>query len=155
MEDVNEYYLHPGYIFFSEEKYQITTILGSCVAVCIWDKKKKIGGMNHYIYSIDINKKMNSKYGDNSIKILLNFFKKAGSEFKDLEASIIGGAENPSLSSKIGEENINIAEKILGNNKINVVYKKTGGEKGRKVIFNNYSGKCEARDLGEKIKRLR
>lgn len=148
-EEVKEYYLHPGYIFFSEEKYIIKTILGSCVALCIWDKRKKIGGMNHYIYSYDTEKKRNCKYGENSIRKLLNFFKESGSKAIDLEAYIVGGAENPKLSSKIGDNNVKLAIEMMEKYKIEVVDMKTGGNKGRKVLFENYNGVCKVRKIGE------
>ncbi len=45
----NNFHLQPGEIFVSGNGTSITTLLGSCVAVCLWDEKKKIGGMNHVI----------------------------------------------------------------------------------------------------------
>src|SRR3972149_9955326 len=42
-------YLPPGQLFASAERAAVSTILGSCVAVCLWDPILKIGGINHYL----------------------------------------------------------------------------------------------------------
>src|SRR4051812_50134949 len=42
-------YLLPGELHASAEQTQVTTILGSCVSVCLWDQKLRIGGMNHFL----------------------------------------------------------------------------------------------------------
>ncbi|HON11080.1 MAG TPA: chemotaxis protein CheD, partial [Chitinispirillaceae bacterium] len=46
------YYLHPGYIYISRQQETIQTVLGSCVAVCLWDQSQKCGGMNHFLYPV-------------------------------------------------------------------------------------------------------
>ncbi|MBF0165687.1 MAG: chemotaxis protein CheD, partial [Magnetococcales bacterium] len=38
----------PGALFAQNGAYVITTVLGSCIAVCLWDRMRKEGGMNHY-----------------------------------------------------------------------------------------------------------
>ena len=42
-------YLLPGNLHVSTEPCQITTILGSCVSICLWDKRRRAGGMNHFL----------------------------------------------------------------------------------------------------------
>ena len=39
----------PGEYFVSSEDLVIMTVLGSCIAACIWDGKMRIGGMNHFM----------------------------------------------------------------------------------------------------------
>src|SRR5580658_7959559 len=43
------HFLYPGQVFATREPIVISTILGSCAAVCLWDRQKKAGGMNHYL----------------------------------------------------------------------------------------------------------
>ena len=43
------HFLYPGQVFVTREPIVISTILGSCAAVCLWDRHKKAGGMNHYL----------------------------------------------------------------------------------------------------------
>ncbi len=45
----NTHYLHPGNLFAHRTPHIVTTILGSCVAVCLWDPINNIGGINHYM----------------------------------------------------------------------------------------------------------
>ncbi len=45
-----KYFLEPGYIFMTKKPTVISTVLGSSVAVCIFDPKRKIGGMNHFLF---------------------------------------------------------------------------------------------------------
>jgi chemotaxis protein CheD len=42
-------YLAPGLLYASAGAAQVTTILGSCVAVCLWDSEGRVGGMNHFL----------------------------------------------------------------------------------------------------------
>ena len=46
-EQVNEIYLQPGEYFWGGQNNRVKTLLGSCVAICIWHPKLKIGGMSH------------------------------------------------------------------------------------------------------------
>ncbi|HRI89177.1 MAG TPA: chemotaxis protein CheD, partial [Candidatus Hydrogenedentes bacterium] len=43
------YHVEPGYVYFSEKAMTLRAVVGSCVAVCLWDRKSKVGGMNHFI----------------------------------------------------------------------------------------------------------
>jgi hypothetical protein len=43
---VSRYYLHTGQVFATDEPYAVTTILGSCVAVCLWDDRSQVAGRN-------------------------------------------------------------------------------------------------------------
>lgn len=137
---IENYYLNTGAIFVSGQEYLVSTVLGSCVSVCIWDSRGNAGGMNHYIYSNAKNGVRNSKYGDISINHMLNLLFKMGAIRNNLKAHIVGGGQNPNLTSNIGEENIAIAEEILRRNRITIVTRDIGGQTGRKVIFNNISG---------------
>jgi chemotaxis protein CheD len=49
METNNSHFLYPAALFASSQPYVINTILGSCVAVCLWDPVYKVGGMAHYM----------------------------------------------------------------------------------------------------------
>ncbi len=142
MENGN-YLLQPGYIYVPEKALSISTVIGSGVAVCIFNKKARIGGMNHFqLPFMSTNGKTTAIYGNIAtitlIKMMLTF--ESGTrttKVKNLEAQIFGGAYNPDNSDKdVGKENIEIARKILNQNKIAIISEDTGGKKGRKVVFN-------------------
>jgi len=135
-----KYYLMPGYIFVSEKPFLIQTVLGSCVSVCIWDAVNHFGGMNHYIFSKPFRNEMNGKFGTVSIQHMLKLVYSMGSSTKDLRAHILGGGHKKFSDPSIGENNWKVAEEILGREGVTILTRDTGGETGRKVIFNNRSG---------------
>ena len=49
VDGAKRFYLHPGRLLVSTEPAAVTTILGSCVSVCLWDESRGIGGMNHHL----------------------------------------------------------------------------------------------------------
>lgn len=137
---MQKYYLQPGYIFVSEQPHYIHTVLGSCISVCLWDNVKKYGGMNHFIYARPFGSENNTKFGTVSTRHLLNLMFENGSLAYNLRAHIIGGGYSVFAGPSIGEENISVAKEILGRNGIQVVTNDTGGQTGRKVVFNNCTG---------------
>jgi len=133
-----DYFIEPGYILVAARPAIISGVLGSCVAVCLHDRKRKVGGMNHFLYPfIDDRRKATAVYGNVSTLALIRMMLSDGSRPKHLEAQIIGGAHNPAVSPKnIGRENILMARKVLIRHRIGVTSEDVGGEKGRKVVFN-------------------
>ncbi len=138
----NNYFLQPGFIFLPSKTTDISTVLGSCVSVCIYDRKRKTGGMNHFQFPfVKKKQKATAIFGNVSTYALINMLINDGAEIGDLEAQIFGGAFNPEICPQnIGEDNIRIAKKILTKKNIRVVSVDAGGEKGRKIIFNTTSG---------------
>lgn len=132
------YFLQPGYIFMPDQSISISTVIGSGVSVCIYDKKIQIGGMNHFQLPYMATKgKTTALYGNIATIALIKMMLAHGSKRKHLEAQIFGGAYNPKKNDKdIGRENIKIARNILLKSKISIISKDVGGEKGRKVVFN-------------------
>ncbi len=132
------YLLLPGYIFLATKPAVISGVFGSCVSVCLYDRKRKTGGMNHFQFPyIKEKDQATAVYGNAATLMLIRMMLDSGSELKHLEAQILGGAYNPLISPKdIGMENIMIARKILAKKGIHIVSEDVGGEKGRKLVFN-------------------
>ena len=133
-----DYFLEPGHILLAATPTIISTVLGSCVSICIYDKKQKVGGINHFQYPYTRKKKESTaKYGNVAAITLIRMMVNNGSKIKNLEAQLFGGALNREISStSIGLENIIIARKILAKERIRIVSEDVGGEKGRKIVFN-------------------
>ena len=73
MEEFGKHYLYPGALFINKRAYYVTTILGSCVAVCIYDRRLKIGGINHYLLPLWNGDGLPSpKFGNIAIKQLIS-----------------------------------------------------------------------------------
>ncbi len=135
-----KYFLEPGYIFLATQPAVISGVLGSCVAVCIYDARRKIGGMNHFRYPVTRNKaEATALYGNVATLTLIRMMRNEGSKIKHLKAQIIGGAYNPEISSQnIGRENIHIARQVLRQHRVAVISEDVGGQQGRKVVFNTH-----------------
>jgi len=148
--DVPKHFLYPGQIFVSREPVVITTILGSCAALCLWDSRKKIGGMNHYLLPEGTDDGPNRlRYGNVANPALLNELSALGCEIKNLQAKIFGGssafAVNPLQS--VGTRNAQLAEEFLRGAGIRLVAKDVSGKHGRKLIFQTQDGVTLIRDF--------
>ena len=138
-----KYYLKPGYIYFSSEGHIVETVLGSCVSVCLFDNKKKLGIMTHYIYAFHREDERKGITGSVALPFALNLMMEKGAQKKDIEAHVIGGGKNPKLSDKIGKENSEYALEFLKKNKIIIKTIDVGMEKSRKVFFNTKTGEVK------------
>jgi len=147
-----KHFLYPGALFLNTEPYLITTILGSCVAICLYDKVLKIGGMNHYMLPLWNGQGLASpRYGNIAIKKLLDNMESMGSSRSNIKAKVFGGAEIISTSISqfmIGDRNIIIAKDILNEEKIQIVASSVGGKLGRKIIFDTYTGEVRQKFVG-------
>jgi len=132
------YLLRPGYIFLPTQSISISTVIGSGVSVCIYNKKKRIGGMNHFqLPYIATKGKTTALYGNIATTELIKMMLAHDSQRQYLEAQIFGGAYNSKKNDQdIGKENIEIARTILFKSRIPIISEDTGGGKGRKIVFN-------------------
>ena len=144
MPEYGKHYLYPGALFANKQPHYITTILGSCVAVCIYDTHRQFGGMNHFLLPLWNGEGLPSpKFGNIAIKQLISKMKYLGSREDDLVAKLFGGAAVLNTKQEvffIGERNIKIANEILRETGIKIVAESTGGKLGRKIIFNTLNG---------------
>ncbi len=131
-------------MFASAQPAEVTTILGSCVAVCLWDRYLGIGGINHYMLPTWNGMELASpKYGNIAIERLVEKMIQIGCPKKNLVAKVFGGGEVISVSSAsmhIGERNVMVAEEMLLEQNIPIIGRSTGGNNGRKIIFNTHTG---------------
>ena len=130
----------------------VKTILGSCVAICLWDKRLKIGGINHYMLpSWNGNDLASPKYGNIALDKLIERLQSMGSRVEDLQAKIFGGGElldsGKGNSIVIGERNIRVAMLMLEERKIPIVASSIGGKRGRKILFFTDTGEVRHKFL--------
>lgn len=139
-----DYFLHPSAIYISKEPQWVTTVLGSCVAICFFDKIKCIGGINHYMLPYWNGEGLESpRYGNVAIGQLLAKMVENGARKEDLICKIFGGAEvltDRNSVFNVGQRNIELAMKIIAEKGIPLVGSSTGGKQGRKIYFNTGTG---------------
>lgn len=119
----------------------VTTVLGSCIAICLYDEHLAVGGINHYMLPFwNGNELASPKYGNIAIESLLKKIIQLGAKKENIVAKVFGGANQLGHTVGVGERNIKIAEEMLSELKIKVVAKSVGGHKGRKINFNTSTG---------------
>jgi chemotaxis protein CheD len=138
---VEDYMLKPGYIFLPHHPTIISTVLGSSISVCLYDRKTGRGGMNHFLFPRrEKSQRPTAMYGNVAVAALVRMMINNGATIKTMEAQIFGGAFLPrTMSWDIGRTNLETARTILKNKKIKIVSEDTGGELGRKIVFNTAS----------------
>ena len=140
----------------------LRTFVGSCVAVCIYDEAKKVGGMAHVMLPKNNTGKstkhsnQGGKFADDAIDTIIEKLKNRFSDLK-LQAKIAGGAkifshESETGSLNIGNKNIIGIRLILQEKKIPLVSQSVGATNGRWVIFHCDTQRVIVKDKeGEKI----
>src|SRR6478672_3336265 len=140
-EILSKHYLLPSTLFAEKEAHMIDTVLGSCVSICLFDTKIKVGGMNHYMLPLWNGDGLASpKFGNIANEKLIEKLFKLGCSKQTLIAKIFGGASQIHSSINIGERNIEIAKQQLDEFGIRILKENLGGHVGRKLRFDSGSG---------------
>jgi chemotaxis protein CheD len=137
-------YLQPGHLFATKVPTRITTILGSCVAVCLYDRVHRIGGMNHFMLPIDApSARPSPRFGNVAMETLLERMLDLGARVPFLEARVFGGAcmfVQMADGNHLGVRNAQLAVDFLARHRIAALQIDVGGSKGRKLKFETAGG---------------
>jgi len=114
----------------------ISTLLGSCVACCLWDPVARVGGMNHILLARSQDAQTTRTLsGINAMELLINDLIKLGAVRNRLQAKAFGGARMISGLSDIGEQNAVFAVDYLATEGIPLVTQSLGGQQARSLRF--------------------
>jgi chemotaxis protein CheD len=148
-------YLKQGELAIVSGEMKVFTILGSCVAVVLWDEGTLIGGANHFLLPYWNNKGMpDVRYGDIAITELHDKVILAGAVKRRMVAKIFGGASMLNFDNSVfnvGQRNIEVAKLKLNELKVPIIEEVTGGSQGRKILFNPFDGNVKV-DIIQNIK---
>jgi chemotaxis protein CheD len=138
-------YLLPGQLHASGDPCQIRTILGSCVAICLWDSRLGVGGMNHFLLPASSEgRPSSSRFADVATRTLLEMLRALGCRVPHLQAKIFGGSsmfqKEDRHAVSLGAKNVAVALDLMRNAGIPVSVQETGGTRGRKIMFNTDDG---------------
>lgn len=142
----------PGEYYVTTSDMVLVTVLGSCVAACIRDRDKGLGGMNHFMLadSGDGNGlSASARYGTYAMEILINHLLKLGARRASLEAKVFGGGRvMASLSSsQVGDRNARFVIDYLRTEGIPVRAQDLLDVHPRKVYFFPATGRVLVRKL--------
>jgi chemotaxis protein CheD len=142
-------YLAPGRFFVSATPAQVTTILGSCVAVCLWDPEVRAGGMNHFLLPEGVPD--SPRFGQSAVPMLIQSVLDLGARRTRLRAKVFGGAcvleAFRAGSRPLGTRNVEVAREALRAAEIPVFIEDVGGDQGRKVVFDVQTGSAWVRAI--------
>jgi len=132
----------------------LTTILGSCVAACLFDPIAAIGGMNHFLLPgsqpgrDDANSSGAMRYGAYSMELLINGLLREGATRQRLRAKLFGGARMLKGLTDVGDSNAAFAERFLFEEGIAVIGGSLRGDRGRRIQFWPASGRAQQIEFG-------
>ncbi len=139
----------PGEYFVHDEDLLIMTTLGSCIAACLWDRERRLGGMNHFMLPDGEGGADSGRYGSYAMELLINEMIKRGATRTTMEAKVFGGGAVISgmNSINVGERNTAFVLDYLRTERISVVSKDVMDIYPRKVCFLPHSGKAMVKRL--------
>jgi len=146
---VDKRFLHPGEYYVTREPILISTLLGSCVSVCLFDPEAHVMGMNHFLLPTrswsagqPLLESEAGRYGLWAMELLVNGMLTLGARRERLRAKAFGGANVLDslipLSSKreaIGTANVHFVRHFLDQDGISLVAQDLGGDHGRQIHF--------------------
>jgi chemotaxis protein CheD len=144
----------PGEYYATNTPVMIRTLLGSCVAACLYDPVNRIIGMNHFLLSnrryakaLPVCLSEAGRYGIQAMELLINDMLKLGAKRQNLKAKAFGGGSIYLNSDKkdnffcVGNVNTRFIREFLKNDGIPLVNEDLGGEAARIIhfMFEDYS----------------
>jgi len=138
--------IHVGECYASKDGSIIVTILGSCVAACLFDPVNRIGGMNHILMPGRADIKHfdePTRYSINAMELLINRMMDLGGDRDKIVAKVFGGAHLiPTISKEnmMGEKNVSFTLEFLKREGIRVISRDVGGTDARKIFFHTNTG---------------
>ena len=135
----------PGQYHATDDDTIITTVLGSCVSVCLYDAVNGAGGMNHYMLPGDTGELGKSgsgsaRYGTHAMKLLIDHVVQLGANRINLEAKVFGAGKVMDGMSDVGRQNADFAMCYLKHQKIRIAAVDVGDTCPRKIYFSPATG---------------
>ena len=151
--------LLPGDLHCERAPQCLGTVLGSCVAVCLWDQQQRFGGMNHFLLpNRPSNGEFSTKFGDVAVPRLIETMLELGGKLRHFQAKLFGGAYvlhagDPAFA--VGRRNIEIAVAELRRRKIPIVASRLSGTQGLVIRQCTDCGDVWARPTGARDRGAR
>lgn len=158
MAELPQVWLKPGELFVAKKPSLVTTILGSCITVCLFHPRQIAGAMCHcQLPSGALGTGAHAfRYVDSTLPKMLQKLNRLGVPYSEMQAKLFGGARVNSTNGRkhfgprIGQSNIDMARHVLLEHNVPLVAECVGGHKGYKLFFHSSSGGVYLSRLGIK-----
>lgn len=148
----------PGECYVSTQDEVIHTVLGSCISVCIRDRKLGVGGMNHFMLPVQEGERGITRqnsinpalcYGNWAMEFLINAILKQGGRREFFEIKMFGGGRvlTGMTNIDIGARNIEFARDYLRQEKFTLAAEDVGDICPRKIVYFPKTGAVKLRRL--------
>lgn len=145
--------VHPGhYSLIQNQAGLLSTVLGSCVSVCLFDPIHNIGGMNHFMApdsesGLWSGKRSHARYGNHAMSQLIDALLAAGANYHNLIAKVFGATHSMMEITNVAFENERFIRHYFDQSDIDVSVLDLGGGKARTILFNPQTGQVWRRLL--------
>lgn len=133
----------------ADPRLEFTTVLGSCVAACLYDAETQIGGMNHFLLAepaaSQVGAAIDEHYGVYLMEVLINGMLAQGARKQRLRAHLYGGANLHAGMMRIGTANADFARTFLAREQIVLIREDLGADCARRVDFRPSTGQVRCR----------
>lgn len=151
--DLTRMTIHIGGLHASRKPLLLDTVLGSCIAACLYDPVLGMGGMNHFMLpeGSDPADPTSTRYGVNAMELLISDLMRLGAERRRFQAKIFGGGHVLNIRESLDgvpQRNIDFVRRFLETEQIPVVREDLGGYQPRRVLFQTHTGKVFLKYLG-------
>lgn len=152
--------LTPGRLLIIEQATLVSTILGSCISLCLHSKKLRVGAICHGMLPRQTKLPMagDFPYVDTAVTHMLETMtSRFGLAPSELTVKLFGGASVLQTHMAgadglaIGQQNIAAALKALARFSLTPDVQKTGGTEGYKIFFNTDTGEVFVRRIAPSL----
>jgi chemotaxis protein CheD len=135
-----------GDVHVSTTDEVLTTLLGSCVAACIYDEGLGCGGMNHFLLP-ESESLSHPRFGIHAMELLISRMLARGSRRKDLRFKIFGGSNVLEGMPDVGTKNCQFIERYLESESFQITARDLGGPHARRIEFTPSNGRVRVKRL--------
>lgn len=138
----------PGGYLATGAPVMLVTVLGSCVAACLWDDQARVGGMNHFMLP-GADDGGSARYGVHAMEVLINDLTNLGARRGALRAKVFGGAAviRSMTNFAVGADNGDFVRQYLATEGIPIVASDLGDACPRRVHFFPVTGRALVKRL--------
>lgn len=139
----------PGEYYVASDNIMVTTVLGSCIAACLWDSRVHLGGMNHFMLPEGEAGDNSGRFGSYAMELLINDMLKLGARRESMQAKIFGGGQvmHGFTTMNVGERNTKFVTDYLRTERIPIVSEDVLDIYPRRVCYFPVTGKAMVKRL--------